>query len=770
MADIQLLLEAERRGILPPEKAGLLNEARRRGLVPPPETAQAAGTETDAQESQSNSQERETSPEESGGVGRFLARAGADVVTGLRALPQLFVSGLTRDPLEGTGFESGQQPVQLPQVNDFVSQETAEYLAPRNDSEKLASTVTQNVAGVLGGVGAGKAIASVGGPAVQTVSRFLSANPTLQTVGAVTGGSSSELARRAGLGQVGQTVAGLAGSLTPSVALSTAQKVATGLNRTDAAQRLLDRGVDLTPGSLNPAGRIRQLEEGASSVGIVGPSIKEAQQNARSTFQRAAIQEGAAPGTAISQAEPAAMLDQAAKSFTPLYDAAKGFPASAQIVNQGANVPLSTAVTRAIRSRSILATDEQRKAVLGFVRDQLTKGVTTSDDLLNIRSSIRDKARAAKKAQGQEERAELLDAADDVITRALESQLPPDALRILRTADAKYGDYKTVESAVVRSKDRPGGFTPNDLSEAAAQSATSKGSYARGGGGPIRQLASDAREVLDARSPTTGARLLTFAPGAAVASAVDPVTGVALQGGLLAGSTLGAVTKTGRKLAAGNTDAQRFLKRQLASANIDVPLSYKQALANNVTMNASELLAKVTPARELIFLDPGSTPEQVALAKSAIASSEPESYKAMVREFLGDAYVNSGSVARDPRRIKAALPAGSPEAIDSLVSSLKALPAQALQPAQGPISQALKARSLANLRFLVSPADADEATRNAGLDLLTDTLLDPEKRAQLQRVGKVKDRERQFMLLGAIFAGENVERVAVSNSDLRAAR
>ena len=34
MADINLLLEAEKRGILPPDKAGLLAEARKRGLVP----------------------------------------------------------------------------------------------------------------------------------------------------------------------------------------------------------------------------------------------------------------------------------------------------------------------------------------------------------------------------------------------------------------------------------------------------------------------------------------------------------------------------------------------------------------------------------------------------------------------------------------------------------------------------------------------------------------------------------------------------------------
>lgn len=42
MADLSLLLEAERRGLLPPEKLSLLNEARKRGLVPPLEGEPAA--------------------------------------------------------------------------------------------------------------------------------------------------------------------------------------------------------------------------------------------------------------------------------------------------------------------------------------------------------------------------------------------------------------------------------------------------------------------------------------------------------------------------------------------------------------------------------------------------------------------------------------------------------------------------------------------------------------------------------------------------------
>jgi len=43
MANFDLYLEAERRGILPPDKAALLNEARSRGLVPGAEAPAAAG-------------------------------------------------------------------------------------------------------------------------------------------------------------------------------------------------------------------------------------------------------------------------------------------------------------------------------------------------------------------------------------------------------------------------------------------------------------------------------------------------------------------------------------------------------------------------------------------------------------------------------------------------------------------------------------------------------------------------------------------------------
>ena len=85
-------------------------------------------------------------------------------------------------------------------------------------------------------------------------------------------------------------------------------------------------------------------------------------------MQRAAIQEGSAPGTRIQQSDDVAqMLDDAYESFRPLYDQAKGFPVQPAIVNAGQNVPLSQAVKTAIDDPGIIATDEQRRKILNFV-------------------------------------------------------------------------------------------------------------------------------------------------------------------------------------------------------------------------------------------------------------------------------------------------------------------------------------------------------------------------------------------------------------------
>lgn len=448
-------------------------------------------------------------------------------------------------------------------------------LQPRNDNEVAASSATQALGSVLGGLGAGGVLAR-GVGASANVGKVLAANPGLQTAGAVTGAGAGEVARRSGAGAVGQTVASVVGGLVPSSGLQgtlrTANKAAQGLTRTPEAQRLLDAGVDLTPGQLNPKGVINQLEESWESVPLVGQVIKGARDNAKEGYRRAVVQEGAAPGTTIAQGDQASMLDEAYQSFQPLYDQAKGFPVAPQIVNAGSNTPLTAAISSAVAARGVRATAADREAVQGFLDDQLTRRVATSDDLLEMRSAVRAEARDAA-SQGDRAQAQLLRNADDAITQALESQLPADALRALRTADAKYGQYKTLEKAVAGAKDRQ--LSPTDVSNAVASSGrgVGQGGYARGGGGNLRELASAGKAVFDTKSPPTGARLAAIGVPAA-AAATNPVA-------LGAGATvLGAIgTRTGRRLAQGATAPQQVARRALQPAQRLIADPYQEQLA-----------------------------------------------------------------------------------------------------------------------------------------------------------------------------------------------
>ncbi len=389
----------------------------------------------------------------------------------------------------------------------------------------------------------------------------------------------------------GALMGGALGGALPA-ALGAVNKAVSGLARTPEAQRLLDAGVDLTPGQLKPSGVLNQMEEAWQSVPLVGPVIRGARENAQNSFQRVASEIAAAPGTRIAQGPADDMLAAAYKSFEPLYDQAKGFPVyPGALRTAGGNVPLASfgknagSLRRGAMDRGIRADDATRKSVASWLENQLTRvsgrghAQTSSDALLDLRSTIRAEARAAA-SKGDDAAANLLRNGEKAVTDALESQLPPDALQALRTADSRYGIYKTLEDAVARAKDMPGGFTPAKLSEAvaAANRGMGKGSYARGGGGPLRDLAEAGTATMNVRSPPTGARLaaigIPIAAGGAAPAAAVPI-GAALT------SLVG--TQTGRRLAAGQTLAQQraqrlveAMTRQLPSGSLPLASEYAQ--------------------------------------------------------------------------------------------------------------------------------------------------------------------------------------------------
>lgn len=360
----------------------------------------------------------------------------------------------------------------------------------------------------------------------------------------------------------GAMLGGAVGGLLPA-GMSVGGKLVRGMNRTPEAEALLRQGVDLTPGQMNPHGMFNQLEESWQSAPIVGPIIKGARDNATQDWQRAVVQQGAAPGQTIAKASGQDMLDAAYQGFDPAYAAGKGFPVGAKIMRTqgGGDVPLSQAFDQTGQRARFGLTPEGRANTVDWSKQNLNELVNQarqsgnglqSDDLLQFRSLLRQQKRGldvsdpANRAQAQ-----MLGDLEQKVTQALESQLPPDAMAAVRAADAQYGQYKIAEGAMGRAGDQVAGMTPAKLSQS-VKAATDDAAYARGAGGPMRDLAQQGGAAFERVSPPTGARMAAFGVPAAAAMA-NPWVGIPVAAG-----TLGlTATKTGRKLAAGNTAAQK---------------------------------------------------------------------------------------------------------------------------------------------------------------------------------------------------------------------
>lgn len=294
------------------------------------------------------------------------------------------------------------------------------------------------------------------------------------------------------------------------------------------AKLLADRGVKLTTGLRDPTSPAAQTEIASQSLPFTGPVIRQQRASALTQAMDLGFNEALPPGAPKipSQGSPQQKLDALARHWNTAYDGVKKSLGTVQpaVLEGEAGTPLvgaqgaPGAIEQAVRNPEILADDANRSAVERFVLAKLTKlngrtdgaGRVSAADLLSVRSDIREQARKALSARNQE-RADLLDAAEDQITRAIESQADDTALARLRELDGRYFNFKVMQKAVTRAKDSPAGITPASFSEAVYQTMADKNAYARGGGGGMRDLSGAIRSVFDESSaPPNGSRLATL--------------------------------------------------------------------------------------------------------------------------------------------------------------------------------------------------------------------------------------------------------------------
>jgi hypothetical protein len=203
----------------------------------------------------------------------------------------------------------------------------------------------------------------------------------------------------------------------------------------------------------------------------------------RQQWELSVLQRVSPDGANIQLGMTDEMLEQAYQSFRPLYDAAKGFP----VEQKG----LRNSVVSAANDDAIIASDGEREAVRRWLANQITaiegRDVPiTTDDLLNVRSRIRDERRRQVKS-GNQERADLLNSAEYELTQRIESVLPDDVRQIVRDADSQYRKYKVVENSIFNAGDSA--LTPEQLSESIRMGGlTSQSRYARGQDEAVQEL------------------------------------------------------------------------------------------------------------------------------------------------------------------------------------------------------------------------------------------------------------------------------------------
>ena len=422
---------------------------------------------------------------------------------------------------------------------DIESQATTDRELEEDGPGKWGRLVTETALTAPIGGAAGRAVA-IGGKALLGARALRAAQLAAEgaTQGDLVSGNAGEgAALNLGLGGL----AGAAGRL-----------IRGSKNVTPEARRLLDEGVDMTPGQMNPKGVIAQLEQGAERVPIVGPYIRQQREALLDTGAKRLLEKQAGikvqPGQRFESA-----VEDAYGALGKEYDKLR---ANMGPVAPGGGWQLAKDWTAAVKDPNVLASPEARSDLASWLGGKLNalggkEAEITGSDLLKIRGDIREKIRMLSKAGDRTSRdqAELLGKAEEAITKQIEHTLDDAGKNMLREVDGMYAGYKPLEQAAFQAAARPGGQPTITMLVNALKKNAGQSRWSGRGAGRNEQFARDLRDAAELTERPTGAIL----PAAVLGAGTSP---------LLA---LGA-TKTGSRLYAGMTGPQRAAARAIDSA------------------------------------------------------------------------------------------------------------------------------------------------------------------------------------------------------------
>jgi hypothetical protein len=207
--------------------------------------------------------------------------------------------------------------------------------------------------------------------------------------------------------------------------------------------------------------------------------------------------------------------------------------------------------------------------------------------------------------------------------------------------------------------------------------------------------------------------------------------------------------------------------------------------------------AKLATASAEILSDPNITAQQIRSTRAALATSDPDAFNGLVRQWLGQKLdralkeTQTGDVVNpagkfrqavygspsDREKAEAMLPGNAAKVFDELMDAAEKL---ASTPIRGSdtaynqiLTEQLKGKALAAISWIISPR---QAARNAaeqkalqnGVDSLTEALLNPQKRSQLRQIARMAPSTQQAIMLGSVLSGQAIERSLSSPDDVTA--
>jgi hypothetical protein len=289
--------------------------------------------------------------------------------------------------------------------------------------------------------------------------------------------------------RAGEAAEGGAWALGGAGAGKALEKTVKGIAKTDAAQELIKKGVELTPAQASEGGLPKALEYVMAFTPFLAGGTKKLRDKANVDFNKSVLQEAAPVGKEISEIGTKGGK-QLKTAFDDRYSEAwkrAGIPDTGKISD--------------LASFGVMAKDQLGEATSGtFNKIQASMQDMVSDftpeKLKSLDNLFRKEMKSA--SSGANPNMDLADSLKEM-RKQLRSSVDPKAQEILSATDKQYGKYLTVKKAGAKANKNDGVFTPSQLSDSSKSVGGETSTFV--GESPIQAYATQGIDTLEQKMP-----------------------------------------------------------------------------------------------------------------------------------------------------------------------------------------------------------------------------------------------------------------------------